>query len=499
MWTFFIHGLYISTIPGNLFLCFVGVLIGTLVGVLPGIGPIGAMAILFPITFKITPVGSFIMLAGIYYGAMYGGSTTSILVNIPGEAASLVTCLDGHQMALQGRAGPALGIAAFGSFIAGTFSLIGLMFLAAPLASMALSFGPPEYFALMCLGMTMVVYLSQKSVEKALITALIGLILSWIGMDLFTGIPRFTFGINELNDGVGLVPLAMGFFGITEVLSNIGENLRPEILKTNFKNLFPSIKDWKESCWPIVRGSIVGFLLGILPGGGAFISSFTSYVLEKRLSKHPERFGKGEIAGVAGPESANNSAVGGAFIPLFSLGIPPNPAVAMLFAGLVIHGIQPGPFLIKEHGDLFWGVIGSMYIGNIMLVILNLPLIWLWVKVLEIPQRILLPLILLLCIIGAYSTNSSTHDLKLLLGFGIAGYIMRKFEYELAPLLLAFVLGPIMEKNLRQTLIISQGSFIIFIERPIAIICFGLTFLLFLSIFIPSFKRRLEKIEREIS
>ena len=495
MWTSLIHGFYISTIPENLFLCFVGALIGTLVGVLPGIGPLGAMAILFPITFKLAPVGTVIMLAGLYYGAMYGGSTTSILVNIPGESASVVTCLDGYQMALQGRAGPALGIAAFGSFIAGTFSIIGMMILATPLASVALSFGPPEYFALMCLGITMVVYLAQKSVEKAVITALIGLILSWVGMDLFTGISRFTFRMNELNDGIGIVPIAMGLFGVSEILINIEEDLRREILKTKVKNLFPNIQDWKKSSWPIIRGSILGFFLGILPGGGAVISSFMSYVVEKRLSKHPERFGKGEIAGVAGPEAANNSAVGGSFIPLFALGIPPNAAVAMLFAGLLIHGIQPGPFLIKEHADIFWGVIASMYIGNVMLVVLNLPLIWIWVKVLEIPHRILFPLILIFCIIGAYSINSSTLDLKIMLGFGIVGYIMRKFEYEPAPLLLAFVLGPIMEKNLRQTMIISQGSFIIFMERPIAVICFAITFLLFASIFIPSIKHRLKKLE----
>lgn len=495
MWESIVHGFQVSSTPDNLFFCFAGVLIGTLIGVLPGIGPIGTMAILLPVTFKMTPVGTFIMLAGVYYGAMYGGSTTSILVNIPGEAASIVTCLDGYQMARQGRAGPALGIAAFGSFIAGTFSVIGIMILAKPLAQAALSFGPPEYFALMCLGLTLVIYLAQKSVEKAVMTALIGLILSWVGMDLFTGVARLTFGINELNDGVGLIPLVMGLFGISEVFVNMEEDLKRDILKTKIKNLLPNLMDWKESFWPIVRGSFLGFFLGILPGGGAIISSFSSYALEKRLSKHPERFGKGEIAGVAGPESANNAAVGGAFIPLLSLGIPPNMVIAMLFSALLIHGVRPGPLLITEHPELFWGIIGSMYIGNAMLLILNLPLIWIWVKVLKIPHWILFPLILLFCIVGAYSVNSSILDLKLMLGFGILGYLMRKFEFEPAPLCLAFILGPLLEKNMRQSLIISQGSFMTFVMRPISAVCLGVTFLLFLSTFFPSIKRRLKKLE----
>jgi putative tricarboxylic transport membrane protein len=476
-------------------MCFLGVLIGTLVGVLPGIGPIGAMAILIPVTFKVAPVGSVIMLAGIYYGAMYGGSTTSILLNIPGEAASVVTCLDGHQMALKGRAGPALGIAAFGSLIAGIFATFWIMLIAKPLASLALSFGPPEYFALMCLGLTLVIYLAQKSMEKAVISGLIGLILSWVGMDFNSGIARFTFGINELNDGLGMITIFMGLFGIAEIFISVEEILKTEIIKTKVKDLLPNLQDWKASFWPIIRGSGLGFLLGILPGGGAIISSFASYGMEKRISKHPERFGNGEIAGVAGPESANNAASQGSFIPLLSLGIPPNAVIAMIFGALVIHGVQPGPLLIQEHPDIFWGIIVSMFIGNIFLIFLNLPLIGIWVKVLEIPQRILFPLILMFCIIGAYSLNTSILDLNIMLGFGLVGYLMRKFEYEPAPLCLAFILGPYLEKSLRQSLSISQGSFLIFVTRPITVTCLGIAFLLFASNFIPSIKRRLKKLE----
>ena len=495
MWSDILYGFQAAFTPENLLFCFIGTLIGTLVGVLPGIGPIGAMAILLPVSFSLAPLGSFIMLAGIYYGAMYGGSTTSILVNIPGEAASVVTCLDGYQMARQGRAGPALGIAAFGSFIAGSLSIIGLMFLAGPLSSVALKFGPPEYFALMCLGLFLVIYMAQKSFEKALMAGLAGLLLSWLGMDSTTGVSRFTFGINELNDGIGVVPMVMGLFGVAEVLVNAEEELRQEVLKEKVRNLLPSLDDWKKSVLPILRGSFLGFFLGILPGGGAIVSSFTSYTLEKRISKHPERFGTGEIAGVAGPEAANNAAVGGAFIPLLSLGIPPNAVIAVLFSALLIHGVRPGPLLITEHADIFWGIMASMYAGNFFLLLLNLPAIGLWVKVLQIPYRILAPLILLFCIIGAYSINSSTLDLKLMLGFGLLGYVMRKLDYEPAPLCLAFVLGPLMEPSLQQSLIISQGSFMIFVTRPISAVCLAITLLLFLSTFLPPVVRRLAKIK----
>ena len=447
---------------------------------LPGIGPVGAMSLLLPTTLHVSPVGAIIMLAGIYYGAMYGGSTTSILVNIPGEAASVVTCLDGYQMARQGRAGPALGIAAFGSFIAGTASIVGLMLVAPPLAEAALKFGPPEYFALMVLGMTILIYLASGSIPKALMMAVVGIILGSVGIDATSGAQRFTFGILELNDGIGLVPLVMGLFGISEVLLNVEQSLRREIFKTRLKGLLPSRQDWRESAKPIARGSILGFFLGILPGGGALISSFVSYGIEKRFSKHPEKFGQGAIEGVAGPESANNSATGGAFIPLLTLGIPANVVMAMLLGALLIHGLQPGPMLMKNHPDLFWGVVTSMYVGNGLLLILNLPLIGIWVQVLRVPYRTLFPLILLFCLIGAYAVNYSKTDVLFMIAFGVVGYLMKKFQYEGAPLVLAYVLGPMLENALRQSLIMSNGSFGIFFTRPISAI--GMVVAIFLVI-----------------
>jgi len=457
-----LYGFQVTFQPINFLFCGVGVLVGTLVGVLPGIGPAGAMALLLPATFKFSTTSTIILLAGIYYGVQYGGSTTSILVNIPGEASSVMTCIDGHQMARQGRAGPALGIAAWGSFIAGTISNIGLMLVAIPLAHAALRLGPPEYFALMCTGLIIVTYLAQGSVLKAIMMGLVGIILGSIGLDLITGFPRFTFGINELTDGVGIVPLVMGLFGISEILENLEGTLEREVFKTRIKNLWPSFNDWMESKWAIVRGSLIGFVLGILPGGGAVTSTFVSYAVEKKISKHPEKFGKGAIAGVAGPESANNAAAGGSLIPLLSLGIPPNPIMAIFFSALIIHGIQPGPLLIRQHPDLFWGLVASLYLGNAFLLILNLPLIGLWVKVLEIPYKILFPLILLFCLIGVYSMNNLSFDLYVMLFFGVVGWIMRKFGYEGAPLILAYVLGPMLENALRQSLLISQGSFLIF-------------------------------------
>jgi putative tricarboxylic transport membrane protein len=394
----------------NLFYCFLGVFIGTLIGVLPGIGPVGTIAILLPATFGMSPVTATIMLAGIYYGAMYGGSTTSILVNIPGEAASVVTCLDGYQMARKGRAGPALGISAMGSFIGGTISIILLVFLVFPLAKAALAFGPPEYFAIMCMGMTLLTYLAKGSVFKAIIMMLFGLALAIPGTDPITGVQRFTFGVTTLMDGLGLIPLAMGLFGVSEVLSNLETSTDRSIFQTKIKNLFPSLNDWKRSIGPIGRGTLIGFFLGVLPGGGAVVSSFLSYSVEKKLSKHPEEFGKGAIEGVAGPETANNAAAGGSFVPLLALGIPSAPVMALLFAGLSIHGLSVGPLLMTQHPDLFWGTICSMYIGNAMLLILNLPLIGMWVKVLKVPYRFLMPLILLFCLIGVYSTNNNIWD-----------------------------------------------------------------------------------------
>ncbi|OLC11824.1 MAG: transporter [Candidatus Rokubacteria bacterium 13_1_40CM_69_27] len=463
-----LYGFSVSLHPQNLAACFVGVFIGTLIGVLPGIGPVATMSILFPVTYAMSPTASIIMMAGIYYGAMYGGSTTSILANIPGEAASVVTCLDGYQMARQGLAGPALGIAAFGSFIGGTASVLGIMLLGPPLASVALRFGPPEIFGLLVLGFTMVTYLAGASKLKAVAMALLGLFLGTVGLDPLTATPRFTYGSITLMDGLGLVPIIMGLFGITEVLLNVERGVRQEVFKAQIKGLLPTRQQWKESAAPIARGSFLGFFLGILPGIGAIIPTFLSYALEKRISRHPERFGAGAIEGVAAPESANNAATGGSMIPLLTLGIPPNVVMAVLLGAFLVHGIQPGPLLIKEHPEIFWGVITSMYVGNVMLLVLNLPLIGLWVQLLKIPYGVLFPLILLFCIIGVYTVSTNVWDVIVMLAFGGLGYLMKKFEYEPMPLVLAFVLGRLAEESIRQSLLLSRGSVTIFLVHPIA-------------------------------
>ena len=478
----------------NLLFCFVGCFIGTLIGVLPGLGPVGAMSILLPITFGISPVTAIIMLSGIYYGAQYGGSTTSILVGIPGEAASVVTTLDGHQMALQGRAGPALGISAFASFIAGTIGVLGLMLLAPPLASLALRFGPPEYFALMIMGLIILTYLAQKSMVKSLMMAAVGILVGVVGLDTMTGLPRFTFGIPDLFDGVGIAPLAMGLFGVSEILLNVEQTIKQGVVVDQVKNLLPNLADWKASYKPILRGSLSGFLLGILPGGGAVLASFISYGTEKRLSKTPERFGHGAIEGVAAPEAANNSAAQAAFIPLLTLGVPANAVMGILLGALMIHGITPGPMLIEKNPELFWGTVTSMYLGNIMLLVLNLPLIGLWVKLLRVQYAVLFPLILFIALIGAYVINSSEMDLYLMLLFGVIGYLMRKFEYEPAPLVLAFVLSPILEDSLRQSLIISGGSMSIFVTRPISAAFLFLAALLLISAVLPSVRQKRSKL-----
>jgi putative tricarboxylic transport membrane protein len=462
------NGVFICLQPTNLAFCFLGVLIGTLVGVLPGLGPSAAIALLLPTTFHIPPVSAIIMLAGIYYGAMYGGSTTSILVSIPGEAASVITTLDGYQMARKGRAGAALGIAAFGSFIGGTLSIIGLMFLAPPMAEVALGFGPPENFAFLCLGLLLVASLGGGSFGKAIMMAVLGIFLGSIGRDVIAGTPRFCFGITDLMDGIGIVPLVMGLFGIAEVLFNLEESAKRVVVANRIEGLLPNGKDWKDSIGAILRGTGIGFFLGILPGGGSIIASFASYSIEKKISKEPEKFGTGIIQGVAAPETANNAATGGAFIPLLTLGIPCNAVMAVLVGAMMIYGIHPGPTLIREHSDLFWGVIISMYFGNIMLLILNLPLIRLWVKILKVPYPVLFPLILIFCLIGAFSINNNTFDVTLMVLFGFLGYFMRKFRYDAAPLIMAFVLGPLIEENLRHSLLLSKGSPIIFFTRPLA-------------------------------
>src|SRR6266436_3297337 len=471
-------GFSVILTPENLYLCFLGSLIGTLVGVLPGVGPLAALALLLPVTFTLSPVGGMVMLSSIFYGAMYGGSTTSILLNIPGEAASVVTCIDGHQMAKQGRAGPALGISAFGSFIAGTFSLVALMLVAPSLASVAIAFGPAEYFSLMVLGLVVLTFLTQGSMAKALLMACIGIVLGLIGLDSITAQPRLTFGRMELIDGIGLVPVVMGLFGVAEVLLNTEQIIKRDIINAKITQLLPSKADWKVSAGPVARGTILGFFLGILPGGGAVVGSFAPYALEKRLSKTPERFGHGAIEGVAGPESANNAAAGGAFIPLMTLGIPPNVVMALLLGAFIIHGLQPGPLLMTQSPDLFWGIVASMYIGNLMLLVLNLPLIGMWVQLLKLPYNILFPLIILFTIIGVYCSSNNVFDVYVMIAFGIIGYFMRKLGYEPAPLVLAFVLGPMLENNLRKSLILSQGDLTTFVSRPISAACLALAVVL---------------------
>ncbi len=483
-------GFSVALQPANLLYCFIGVVIGTLVGVLPGLGPVAAMSLLLPATFHTTPVASIIMLSGIYYGAMYGGSTTSILVNIPGEAASVMTCIDGYQMARNGRAGPALGISAFGSFIAGTLGILGLILIAPPLVDFALKFGPPEYFSLMVLGLMILTFLTSASMIRALMMAAFGLVVGTIGLDNISGLARFTFKIPELLDGVGLVPVVMGLFGISEVLLNIELKVKREVFTANIQGLLPTRKDWGQSTWPIMRGTILGFLLGILPGGGAVIASFVSYAVEKRVSKHPEEFGKGAIEGVAAPEAANNSAAQGAFIPLLTLGIPSNVVMAMLLGALIIHGVTPGPLLLSQHPQLFWGVVASMYVGNAMLLALNLPLIGTWVQLLRVPYSILFPIIVLFCLLGSYSLNNSTTDVVIMLIFGIIGYLMKKISLEAAPMVLAFVLGPMMETALRQALIKSKGSFSIFFTRPISATCLIIAIALMIMPLLPWFRRR---------
>jgi putative tricarboxylic transport membrane protein len=487
-------GLSVALQPVNLLACFFGVFIGTLVGVLPGIGPVSAMALLLPVTLSSSPEAGIIMMAGIYYGSMYGGSTTSILVNIPGEAASVVTCLDGHEMAKRGRAGPALGMAALASFAAGTFSIIALMLVAPPLARVAVAFGPPEYFSLMVLGLTVLAFLTQGSVAKAMLMACFGVILGLVGIDQITAMPRLTFERLELLDGIGLVPVVMGLFGVAEILSNLERTLQREVVTSRIGGLMPSVADWAASKWPIVRGTVLGFFLGILPGGGAVIASFASYAMEKKLSATPERFGQGAIEGVAGPEAANNSAAGGAFIPLLTLGIPPNVVMALLLGAFIIHGLQPGPLMMTQNPGIFWGIIASMYIGNAMLLVLNMPLIGMWVQVLKVPYSLLFPLILMFCIVGVFSSGSAVFDVFVMTVFGVLGYLMRKFGYEAAPLVLAFVLGPLLENNLRKSLILSRGDFWIFLERPISLVCLAVAALILVAPLLPTLSKKRQAI-----
>jgi putative tricarboxylic transport membrane protein len=486
-----LQGFQIALSPVNLLWCFIGSVLGTAVGVLPGLGPAATIALLLPISLKMgSPITAIILMSGIFYGAMYGGSTTSILLNLPGEAASVVTCIDGYQMARKGRAGAALGVAAIGSFIAGTVGVIGMTVMAPPLAEFALKFGPAEYFSLTVLGLLLATYLTGDSPLKGLAMAVMGLILGSVGLDPLSGAVRFDFGVPDLQSNIDFVTIAMGLFGVGEILITLEETEAASILTTKIKNVFPTRADLARSGGAMVRGSLIGFMVGILPGGGAVLSSLISYAIEKKYSKHPEEFGQGAIEGVAGPEAANNSAASSSFIPLLTLGIPGNASTAMIFAALLIHGITPGPFLLKEHAGVFWGVIASMYIGNVMLLVLNLPLVGMWAQLLRVPYAFMAPMIMVLTLVGVYSVNNSSFDILVMLIMGIFGYLARKLKFDLGPLLLAFVLGPIMERSLRQALLMSHGSFDIFFLKPISGVLMAVAILFVLGNILTARRKR---------
>lgn len=481
------HGFGIALLPVNLFYAFVGALVGTLIGVLPGIGPMSGIALLIPISYGMNPTSAIILLAGVYYGAMYGGSTTSILLNTPGESSSVVTTLDGYQLARQGKAGKALATAAIGSFVAGTMSIVGLMIMAPGLAKFALRFGPPEYFALMVVGLTAVTSLGGKSMIKALLSTAFGLALSTIGIDLQTGIARFTFGIPSLLDGIDFLVVAIGLFAVAEVLTTLDE---PEASKSETNQLSDKLwltrDDWKQAIGPMTRGSILGFLVGVLPGAGATIASFMSYDLEKRIAKDPDRFGKGALEGIAGPEAANNAASGGAMVPLLTMGIPGSGTTAVMMGALMMFGIRPGPLLFEQYPDVVWGLIASMYVGNAMLLVLNLPLVGLFVRIIFVPRKILLPMVLGFSMLGIYSLDSNPLDLILMAIFGLIGYFMKKYDFPAAPVVLALVLGDLIEQAMRQSLTISDNDPTIFVTRPISAALLALAVLSLLS---PLLKR----------
>ena len=474
---YLLDGFAVALTLENLMWVFIGVFIGTLVGVLPGIGSPGAIAILLPITINLNPATGLIMMAGIYYGSKYGGSTTSILLNIPGESSSVITTLDGYAMAKQGRAGPALGMAAIASFVAGTFGVIGLTFLALPIARWALGFGPPEYFALMFLGIVSVVFLAGSSVLKGLISAILGLLIATIGADIISGQNRFIFGQFQLIDGIEFIALTVGVFALAEVFVNVENPVASVLFKVpkGLRALFPTKQDFKDSRFAMAQGSVLGFFIGILPGAGATIASFLSYIVEKRFSKHPEKFGKGAIEGVAAPEAANNSETGGSMIPLLTLGIPGSGSTAVMLGILILYGLQPGPLLFTKSPEIVWPIIASMYIGNVALLILNLPLVPMWASILRFPYYVIYPAILLISIVGVYSVHGSMFDVWMLLAFGILGYVMRKLDIPAAPLVLAFVLGPLAERALRQSLVMSQNSIDIFFTRPLSLVLLAIS------------------------
>jgi len=494
-------GFSVALTPANLFWCFAGVFLGTVVGILPGLGPAATIAMLLPLTFKMDHTAAIIMLAGIYYGSKYGGSTTSILLNVPGESASVVTCLDGYQMARQGRAGAALGISAIASFIAGTVGVLGLMLIAPPIARFALRFGPPEYFALMALGLAMVVFLAGKSMIKGLLATLIGLWLAGVGIDLFTAESRFTFGQMELLDGVDFIVVSIGIFAVAEVLVNMESRGGTELFKVpkGLRNLLPTLQDLKDCRFAFLNGSIVGFLIGVLPGAGSTISSFIAYGTEKAFSRHPEKFGTGLIEGVAAPEGANNSDTAGSLVPLLTLGIPGSNTTAILLAALILWGFKPGPLLMQENPGLFWGLVASMYIGNVMLLVLNLPLVPLFAQILRVPYFVLYPAILGISVVGVYSVSHSLFDVWLLGIFGLLGYVMRKLDFPAAPLILGMVLGDGLERALRQSLMMSGGQLSVLVARPLSA---GMLLLTVAILLVPLVHKarlwRMKSVEQEI-
>jgi putative tricarboxylic transport membrane protein len=483
-------GFSVALQPSVLSYAIVGCVIGTLVGMLPGVGPLAGISLLLPATFGLDPTIAIVLLAGIYYGAMYGGSTTSILMRIPGEAASVMTCIDGYAMTLKGRAGAALAIAAIGSFVAGTLSVVGLMLLAPPLAAVALKFGPPEYTALLVLGLLVLAYMSGGAMTKTLAMAALGLFLGLIGIDQMSGFFRFHYGVVELGDGIGIVPVAVGLFGISEILLSAGAEEPPPVQAPKLRELFPSREEWRQSIGAIGRGGVLGFLIGIVPGSAHIISSFVSYAVERRLSRHPERFGQGAVEGVAGPESANNAAASGAFVPMLALGVPSGPIPAVMLAALMVHGIAPGPLLIEQQPALFWGFIASMYVGNVVLLILNLPLVGAFVALLRIPYPYLYPAILVFCVLGVYAVSESVVDVWIMAAMGLLGYVLRKFEFEIAPAVLGLILAPMLEMSFRQSLAMSDGSYAIFLQRPIATTMLGIAVVLLGLALYPVIARR---------
>jgi TctA family transporter len=490
-------GFGVALTPMNLLYALLGAILGTLIGVLPGIGPLATIAMLLPITFTVPPVAALIMLAGIYYGAQYGGSTTSILVNIPGESSSVVTCIDGYAMARQGRAGPALSIAALGSFFAGCLATVAIALFAPPLAEVALKFGPAEYFSLMLVGLVVSVVLAHGSLLKAIGMVLLGLLLGLVGTDVNSGTIRLSFGLAALADGIGFVVVAMGLFGFADILTNLEHREKREVFTASLQKLLPTAADLKVSFLPVLRGTVIGTMLGILPGGGAILSSFSSYALEKRLAADPSRFGKGAIEGVAGPESANNAGAQTSFIPLLTLGIPSNAVMALMLGAMMIQGISPGPQVMTERPTLFWGLIASMWVGNLMLVVLNLPLIGIWVRLLTIPYHLLYPAILLFCCIGVLSLSNNPFDVALTGGFGFLGYVFMKLDCEPAPLLLGFILGPMMEESLRRALLLSRGDPSVFLTRPISLAMLLAALGLLLLVIVPAVQHKREEAFRE--